>query len=325
MDDSGDERGEATGAFEHLQKKVRVTSSTNDDGTEITLKLPKSSGTTDDDELQALLWGSTTNNSDDEADAKKKRPSSINRNKRTLRAEGRKDDGSGALASTATDQSTSNSSDGLWGLSMQPSSSKKTHQESRELDKIEAVILQANQMKRQLEDPRTFQQITVVKARAMLDKIDGKKTEEVSRMVLDMIRNEGNGCRASQVWDSLRDAKSLAEGIVEFTEALQDQEASTDTLRACALRIKDLGVSLPRSVNMVMCRRSVEKLINQEKFGEIFKFLDPSCSKEVPLGIATVLPEGEEKEKLDALIMDVQGGSISHCINQILLREFTSE
>ena len=175
--------------------------------------MPKSNGTNEDDELHSLLWGSATNNSDDETDAKKKKASGINRNKRTLRAEARKDDGSSAAASTSNDANTSTSNDGLWGLSIPPTSSRKTHQESRELDKIEAVILQANQMKRQMEDPRTVQQITVVKARAMLDKIDGKKTEEVSRMVLEMIRNEGNGCRASQVWDSLREAKSLVEGI----------------------------------------------------------------------------------------------------------------
>ena len=241
LDDSGDEAGEASGAFDHLQKKVRVTSSTNDDGTGITLKMPKSNGTNEDDELNSLLWGSATNNSDDETDAKKKKASgSINRNKRVLRSEARKDDGSNAATSTSNDAGTSTSNDGLWGLSIAPTSSRKMHQESRELDKIEAVILQANQMKRQLEDPRTVQQITVVKARAMLDKIDGKKTEEVSKMVLEMIRNDGNGCRASQVWDSLREAKSLVEGIVEFTEALQDQEASTETLRACAARIKDL-------------------------------------------------------------------------------------
>lgn len=287
-EDSDDEPGTAAAAFEAVQRQTRVTASTNDDGTEISLKVPKA--TQEDEELNAMLWGPCN------------------------------DEHSSAPASS----SNGDSSSGLWSLSLEAPVSKKMHQEAKELDKIEAVILQANQLKRQLEDSRSVGQVSIVKAaRAMLSKIDAKKDDPgVSKMVLELCKKDGNQCRASQVWEGLRGARSVVEAGLQFVEALHDQEAGADTLRTAAAQIKDCGVQLPRSVNMILCRRGVEKLVHQNELDKIFTFLDPKCTDEVPSGIASVLPKDEEQKQIDAVITDVQSGCVIHCINQILLREF---
>lgn len=136
--DSEDETNVASSAYDAVQKQLRVTTSTNEteDGVEINLRVPKASGD-DDEELHALLWGDTTGkDSDDEGEGKKRKAASsgCNRNRRARQDLPRSDEPSGSAAEGS-------GGDSLWGLSMQPVKSKKVQQESRELDKIEALVL----------------------------------------------------------------------------------------------------------------------------------------------------------------------------------------
>lgn len=316
---SGDEDGVAASVFEQAQKKVRVTSTTNEEN-EISLKLPKADGN-DDDELHSLLWGKTTNDSDDENDKKRRAAASggANRNRRPRLGETPQDPANGVSTSAGSGQG---GDAALWGLSsIQPSASRKTTQESKELDKIEGLVLQAKQLIQMLEDPRTVMQVTVAKARSMVDKLQTKRSEDTTKMVLEIVRVQGSSCRASKVWDDLNHTKSVVEGVVEFVEALHDQEATTETLRSKSKNLADLGVNLPQSVSMVICRRFAEHLLGQGKLDEVFKLLDPAQSKDMPDGIGSVLPQNEPKEKVDAFVVDFQSGCIIHCINQILLRD----
>ncbi len=319
---SGDEDGVAASVFEQAQKKVRVTSTINEENGEISFKLPKADGN-DDDELHSLLWGKATNDSDDENDKKRRAPGSnnVNRNRRP-RLDTPQDPANGPSTSAGSGQSAVNSDAALWGLSsIQPSASRKTTQESKELDKIEGLVLQAKQLIQMLEDPRTVMQVTVAKARSMVEKLQTERSEDTTKMVLEIVRVQGSSCRASKVWDDLNHTKSVVEGVVEFVEALHDQEATTETLRSKSLNITNLGVNLPQSVSMVICRRAAESLLGQGKLDEVFKLLDPAHSKDMPNGIGSVLPQNEPKEKVDSFVVDFQSGCIIHCINQILLRD----
>ena len=328
--DSSDGEGDvATSSFQHAQKKMRVSTATNEteDGVDISLKLPKAS---DDDELHALLWGSSAGAvSDDETEAKKRKGASgsnaTNRNRRARNEmHVRGDDNSGAAASSTGGAAEGKGGENLWGMAMQPSSARKLHQESKELDRIEAAVLQAKQLQHLLQDHRSVMQVTVAKARGMLEKLQAKDSDDVKKMMLELIKQDGPTCRAAEVMQSLQDAKNLLESIVLFVEALRDQEASCDTLRSRANDLKELGVMLPRSLNMVMCRRSTEVLLNEGKLDYIFKFLNPVFVNEVPCGIASVLPDEEPLEKLAPMIMDFQSGCITHCVNQILLRDYSA-
>ena len=331
-EDSEDDDQEAASVFEQAQKRLRISTQETGDGQELSLKMPKPVGGDEDDELHALIWGGTqVNNSDDEDEGKKKKKKSsttsgCNRNRRAKPdVQARSEEGSSGACSASAAGDGSANNDGLWaGLSLQPTSSKRMHQESKELDKIESVVLQSKQLSGLLCDSRTVMQVTVGKARAMLDKLEAKSTDEVNKMMLESIKKDGPKCRAAQVMQSLKDAKCLVETIVEFVEALHDQEATTDTLRTRSTALKDLGIFLPRSLNLVMCRRSAELLLSQGDLEKVFKFLDPKFAADMPQGIASILPEDESEEKRDALVMEFQSGCITHCINQILMRDFTA-
>ena len=334
-DDSEDDAHEAASVFEQAQKRLRITTQETGDGQELSLKMPKPAGGDEEDELHALIWGGPQgNNSDDEDEGKKKKKSSTtsgcNRNRRAksdvpARSEERS---SGACSSSGAADGNGNGpgpSDGLWaGLSLQPTSSKRMHYESKELDRIESVVLQSKQLSGLLCDSRTVMQVTVAKARGMLEKLEAKSTDEVTKMMLESIKKDGPNCRAANVMQSLKDAKCLVEAIVEFVEALHDSEATCDTLRTRSIALKDLGIVLPRSLNLVMCRRSAELLLSQGDLEQVLKFLDPTFASEIPEGIASVLPDDETEEKRDALIMEFQSGCILHCINQILMRDFNA-
>ena len=336
QDGSDDDANEAAGAYEQAQKKVRVTSSlaeTEGGGVEISIKAPKASAD-DEDEFDVLLWGTsatTSKVSDDEADTKKKKGTTASnaagRNRRAGRAEAhvpRPDDASGSTAGTGP-ATEGKGGEGLWGLARQPTSSKKMQQESRELDKIEAVLLQAKQLQHLLEDSRTVMQVSVKKVREMLTKIEAKRIDEINSMNLDLIKAHGPTCRASEVWENMRETKAMVEAAVEFVEALHDEEASTETLRSKANQVKDLGVKLPQSLSMVMCKRSAELLVSDGKIETFMNFLNPDHSSDIPSGIASVMPENADgnDEKIQQLISDFQSGMVTHCINHIMLKEFT--
>lgn len=332
-DDSEDDAHGAASVFEQAQKRLRVTTQETGDGQELSLKMPKPAGGDEEDELHALIWGGLqVNNSDDEDEGKKKKKSSTtsgcNRNRRAksdvpARSE---EQSSGACSSSgAADGNGSGPSDGLWaGLSLQPTSSKQMHHESKELDRIESVVLQSKQLSGLLCDSRTVMQVTVAKARGMLEKLEAKSTDEVTKMMLESIKKDGPNCRAANVMQSLKDANCLVDAIVEFVEALHDSEATCDTLRTRSIALKDLGIVLLRSLNLVMCRRSAELLLSQGDLEQVLKFLDPKFASEIPEGIASVLLNDETEEKRDALIMEFQSGCITHCINQILMRDFSA-
>lgn len=167
-------------------------------------------------------------------------------------------------------------------------------------------------------------QVTVAKVRTTLEKLDAKYTDETKSMMLEMIRKDGPSSRAGQVMQALKQARSTAEASLEFVEALHDQEATVETLRSRASKLKDLGVQLPKSLNMVMCRRSTEVFLNDGKISEIFNFLDMNQVATIPDGINSVLPEDESLEKLEPMIAEFQSGCITHCINQILLRDYAA-
>lgn len=326
QEDSDDEPGVASSAFEHVQKRLRVTSTTTesqDGNVDIILKVPKA--TDESDEIHALMWGtSATAPSDDETEGVKKRKGVSST---TVRNRRRREEGDGSsLAGASGNASEGKGGDGMWSSMMQPpANSRKLHQESKELDKIESTVLQAKQLTHLLQDHRSVMQVTVAKARSMLEKVEAKSTEDLFRMMLEMIQHYGPQCRAAQVMESLKDAKKTLEGIVLFVEALHDQEAACDTLRSRAGELKSLGVTLPRSVNMIMCRKSAEVLLNHGKLNDVFRFLDPINVNEFPAGIASVLPEDEDLGKLSPMIMEFQSGCITHCINQILLRDYSGD
>ena len=324
-DDSDEEVAGA--AYDRLQKKLRVTSNQADDSKEISLKAPKCSGDSDE-EFMGLLFGdstgisnakpSTKNGSDDEdqnANKKKKRKTNANT-------------ASGAQSSTdKAGHETASLSSGAWDFPVMTSGTsgkgKKTN-EGKEMDKSEAVVLQANQLKCQVEDAKTFMMVSTSKVKSMLDKVQARLTEDQTKVLLDVIKNEGPHCRAAKVWQGLKDTLALLESLSDFVEALHDREAAQATLANRATALKGLGVNLPRSISSILCRRSIEELVKQFEFQLVFKNLDIKCKDECPNGVSTILPaDGDETEKA-SMLYEFQVACMAQVINNLLLKDHTS-
>eukprot|EP00438_Fugacium_kawagutii_P036288 Skav217409 [mRNA] locus=scaffold2674:307316:311583:+ [translate_table: standard] len=315
-DDSDDEAG-ADKAFNKCQAKLQVTSSTNADA-EIQLKMAKHEGS-DDEELAAMLWGnsalpsasgaSSSKNagSDDDGEPGKKRRAGQNRNR-----------------AGKTQPEADNESENKFAMSLR-STGKARQQivnETREMDKSETAVLQVQQLKHQIEDSRTIMQVTMAKVSQIQEKIQSRLSEDVTKIFVDIIKNEGNDCRASSVWQKVRDAEALMAGIAEFIEALHDNEAAPSTLSDRANKLSELDVKIPKSVQMVLCRRSADVILTDGDLGKLFAFLDPAKHEEHPSGIASILPDEPcDISVRNQAVQDFQLSCITHCLHNILLRE----
>ena len=199
--------------------------------------------------------------------------------------------------------------------------SKKVTQLTKELDKAEATCLQMSQLKLQVEDSRQVLQVTVVKARAILEKIC-TRLDEGTKTFVDLIKKEGPGCRAEQIWQQLKDSKAIVESIHDFVEAIHDPEASAETLHVRAQKVKDLGVKLPRNVNSMMCRRRTDGYVKLGKFGDVFNMLDYDKRESFPDGIASIVSADDSEEDKMKAIKEFQVGCVINVINGLLLAEF---
>ena len=320
--DDSDEDEVANQAFDKMEKKLRVssTASTGDDGqTELSLKVPTKSGS-DDEELQSILWGDAKMNSckatsDDDGEVSKTKKARAgggaggpSRNK--------KREFEGAMGGEEGKDSTS------WNTSTTRASCKKVPQESRELDKIETLLLQASQLKGQVQDSRTVMQVSVSKVQQLIEKVDAKLVDDMTSMFAELVRREGTDCRAAQVWQSLKTTKEMLAVIHAFVEALQDEEASAATLSIRASKLKGNGMTLPRNVSVLLCKRQADHIVEEGKFDYLFEFLDYNKRSEHPEGIVSLIEETESTEKTQALVLDFQVGCITHCFNSILLKDF---
>ena len=211
-----------------------------------------------------------------------------------------------------------------WNVNFQnPPKTRKVAQEQKELDKCESLALQANQLKAQMEDGRAVLQVTVKKVNDVLEKIQGKLSEDSTKFFLEIIRIEGAGCRAQGVWQQLKDARTLVDGIADFVESLQDAEAAPATIRTRAGVIKSLGVKLPRNINSVICRRAAEELVNSGEVDQVFEFLDMNSKDKHPEGICSIVPDSDlsDAATMDKVTKDFQTFCLTTIINNMLLKE----
>ena len=132
----------------------------------------------------------------------------------------------------------------------------------------------------------------------------------------------GTDCRAAKVWQSLKTRMEMLAVVHAFVEALQDEEASAETLSNRASKLKDNGMTLPRNVSVLLCKRQVDRIAEEGKFDHLFEFLDYDKRSTHPEGIVSLIEETESKEKTQALVLDFQVGCITHCFNRILLKDF---
>ena len=223
----------------------------------------------------------------------------------------------GSRSSTSGELGASASS--IWSFSMPGMNSKKVAQLTKELDKAEATCLQMSQLKLQVEDPRQVLQVTVTKTRAALEKICSR-LDEGTKTFVDLVKKEGPGCRAEQIWQQLKDGKATVESIHDFVEAIHDVEASAETLHVRAQKMKDLGVNVPRNVNSRICRRRTDGYVKLGKFDDVFKMLD--YDQKDPDGIASIVGANDSEEDRMKAIKEFQVGCVINVINGLLLAEF---
>ena len=225
-----DDENIAQDAFGALQKRVRVTSGTSADTDTIQLNLGKFSGNfsfyatssyaahadvasllflrkgakaeDDDDDLFKLMWGtqkisSTTSGASTADGAGSENEVKAAKKRKTTRAKTEKKAGEAEGDADATSNIR---------IIMPNTSAKRTAAEGKELDKAEALVLQAKQLQLQFEDPRNTNQVTLAKVNSIMDKLESRLADP-SKSFLEMIREQGPGCRAETVWQSLDDAK----------------------------------------------------------------------------------------------------------------------
>ena len=275
----------------------------------------------DDDALHALLWGdqkfssSKATSEDDGEGAKKKRKVQRNRNGSTTDPAREDTEAEGVKGSSGSMPAFGRSWTGA----------KRAAAETREMDKCEACILQVRQLQNQIEDPRTVMQVGVQKVSSCVDKIQ-TRLDEGTKIFMEVVRQEGQGCRAEQVWQQLKDSKALADAMRDFVEAIHDQEAAAATVAGRATSLRDKGVKLPRNVNIVICKRSAEEFVKDGKMEYVFNFLDDQNDERSTegYGIRSILEEktDENKDAVEAMAKEFQVGCVGHIVNTMLLAEF---
>ena len=105
-----------------------------------------------------------------------------------------------------------------------PKIGRKKCNESRELEKSEAMVLQAQQLRVSLQDPLVTR-FPFTRAVSMKEKVQSRLTEELTGLYMESIRAHGPGSRAAKVWDDLKTEFRNMELSADFLEALQDTEA----------------------------------------------------------------------------------------------------
>ena len=204
--DSSDSGGETLFNAMEQQVRAKAPDNTKGDDEDLQLKLPAKSSTLEDD-FAMILWGgagggsssASTREPEDDDTSDKVRPAP---KKRAL--------GSGnfnfnafqvpssSAASQAGLETASNSGHpeaqpwlgagggggGGGGGGSAPNNkapkNKKQATESRELDKTEALILQANQLLANLQSPESFMSVQLQKANTLLEKLRGRLSEDCS-------------------------------------------------------------------------------------------------------------------------------------------------
>lgn len=294
--------------------------------------MPAKTGS-EDDELMSMLWGDSSclgggggGSDDDTAQPKKKAKvggtaSGSSRSRRATAGDSKSTNANAAPSGAASEAGGSDAASGtVFAFQVGGQSKKNAAAETRELDKSEGLVLQANQLKFQVEDSRGgVMQLSLSKVTSLLEKLETRLGESTTLFV-DMIRCQGPGCRAETVWHQLKDCKTLVQTISDFIEALQDKEAAPSTLSLRATALCDLKVTLPAQVNNAICQRTAVAMCEDDKFQDVMDFLNPDCKDKYPDGITCVLPKDLSEDAVRLVVREFQGGCISHVINQCFLR-----
>eukprot|EP00435_Cladocopium_sp_Y103_P053714 s191_g17.t1 len=275
----------------------------------------------------SLLWGPSGAGggagSDDDKDlpAKKKRATGANRAARPKAEPSNVQLGDAASSADGTAGPSSLFSFMAGGVG---SKKLKSGAETKDLDKSESICLQAQQLKLQLEDSRSFTQVSLTKTSSLLEKIDGRLNES-SKTFVELIRVQGPGCRAETVLQNLKDSKAMLEGVHDLLEALQDSEASPATLQARAMVVRNLNITVPMQVSNILCQRSIMSFAEEDKLDEIMKFLDINFKDAYPNGIVSLLPTDLAPDAVKLIATEFQSGCITYVINQHFLRDYNGD
>lgn len=303
-------------------------------------KGPAKSGGAEEEEIFSMLWGAGSSSAfgggtDEDVDngASKRRKSTKDTAATPKRAPKRRTQSGGVgpqqvseVASTGDGSSNASTfaSSAIFNAFLNPAAKKKAGSETKELDRSEAVVLQANQLKLQLQDSNAVMQLSMQKCNQLLEKLDSRLKESTKSFV-DMIKSQGPGCRAETVWQNLKDSKALVEAIGEFVEALQDKEAAPETLHLRLAALRALNVTIPLQVMNIICQRSAQKMIDENRVSDMFEFLDPDCKDKHPDGISSVLPTDLSSDGLQLVVKEFQTGCITFAMNQFLLKEYAGD
>ena len=229
-----------------------------------------------------------------------------------------------ATASTASTPSVSH-----WtGLPPLPNPTKRKGNDSRELEKSEAIILQCQQMKCALEDPDQVLKLTLQKVTSLQEKVAARLTDELTAVYQEAIRATGPQGRATKVWEGLKDAQDLLGSTADFIEALHDAEACPTTLSSRALALAtESKVTLPPSISVLICRRRAEDLAAKRQWADVCNFLNPECKADFPDGIACIMQAGTEIEltKLPPDLVDFQVSCILGCVTNLFMQQISAK
>ena len=298
---------------QQVRSSAKVSDAPGQDESELQLKAPVKISSLED-EFASILFGGgqgSSRGSRDPASDEEDGAAAHGRNRNPKRRASSCSDVPSSMASEAQDNP----------LVLPPKirpTGKKQGADARELDKSEAVLLQATQLLTVLQTPDTIMSVQLSKATSLLEKLRQRLTEDLIAVYSDMVRREGQESRAASVWGQLKDKVAVFESTVSFIEALHDEEATAATLSARASQLRSMGVQLPSFVNAAICRRDLDVMAQASKFEEFFKFIDPQHQADYPNGICSVGIE-ERADGSDSAILDFQTRSVVQAINGMLL------
>ncbi|CAK9010536.1 unnamed protein product [Durusdinium trenchii] len=282
----------------------------------------------------ALLWGdskcplASTGKMQGTSDGDEENPNGSSSSKRRRR--NRQPAGEDAAPTLpAPDQANANANANATPFSFltPATTNKKAAQESRELDKAEALALQCNQLKLQFQDAPSVMQVTCSKVNGIMDKVDAR-LKDSTEVNCETVRRDGSGCRAERVWQNLKDSKSFLEAALEMVEALHDKEASPETMTMKVQTLKSMGVSLPVVVQSSILSRRAESMLESGKVAEIFEmphYKNGQSTNDSDAGINAVVPSKENEETRNKIISDFQAACVTRLINTIFLKQFKVE
>ncbi|CAE7265755.1 unnamed protein product [Symbiodinium microadriaticum] len=177
-------------------------------------------------------------------------------------------------ASQAADPAKDLPASSSWLFSGKPKAPKgKSASGSKDLDAAEKILTQHNTLCGLLSSDETFTSVSFKKVNDVAEKLAAKSTEDLMKCYRELSTAGAEMQRALSVMRSLNKANAQVICMSQLVSAMQDTEATAETLEASIQESRDAGMSLPVSLDKMCLARLMMSYAAAAKWDELYATL----------------------------------------------------